>query len=214
MINVLKNLPFLFAIPLFFCVHHYNGIIIDATLYITQYVHSIDPSRFLQDPAFEFGSQGNFGCFSRFFGLFLESFGVDGGAFVYTFLMQLLWIVLAVFLIRVLIQHLQNRLWMLPITILFVGIFAHGMQFSLSFFYSDLNIGANLTSVYIFSCPSSSSSFFFLSIIISILVGRFLTPFFQISLLSSGSILTSFVSIFLLTNSLMTLTARGAFFLN
>lgn len=132
MIKVLKNkyLPLLLAIPLFFCVHHYNGIIIDATLYVTQYVHSIDPSRFLQDPAFEFGNQGDFGCFSIFFGWFLESFGIDGGAFIYTFLMQLLWVVLAVFFIRVLIRYLQNRLWLLPITILFVVFFAHGMQFS------------------------------------------------------------------------------------
>lgn len=132
MIKVLKNkyFPLLFAIPLFFCVHQYNGIIIDATLYITQYVHSVDPSRFLRDPAFEFGNQGNFGCFSYFFGWFLESFGVERGAFVYTFLMQLLWVVFAVFLIRVMIRHLQNRLWMLPITILFVAVFAHGMQFS------------------------------------------------------------------------------------
>lgn len=132
MIRALRNkfFPFLFAIPLFFCVHHYNGIIIDATLYITQYVHSIDPARFLRDPAFEFGNQGDLGCFSTLFGWFLESFGVDKGAFVYTLLMQFLWIFFAVCLIRVIVRILQNRLWTLPITILFVGIFAHGMQFA------------------------------------------------------------------------------------
>ena len=132
MISALRNkfFPFLFAIPLFFCVHHYNGIIIDATLYITQYVHSIDPARFLRDPAFEFGNQGDLGCFSTLFGWFLESFGVDKGAFVYTLLMQFLWIFFAVCLIRVIVRILQNRLWTLPITILFVGIFAHGMQFA------------------------------------------------------------------------------------
>ena len=132
MIAVLKNkyFPWLFTIPLFFCVRHYNGIVMDAILYITQYVHSIDPTRFLSDPAFEFGNQGELGCFSLFLGYFLEFLGVNQGAFIYTFLMQFLWIFLAICLIKSIGNLLKSQLWVLPLSILFVVFFAHGMTFS------------------------------------------------------------------------------------
>lgn len=137
LIRFLKNkyLPFLFAIPLFFCVFRYDGIIIDAVLYVTQYVYSIDPSRFLGDPAFEFGNQDSLGLFSPVFGVFIECFGVSYGAFVYTVIMQFAWVISAVLLIRMLLCVTSQRLWVLPVTILFVVFFANGMSFShISFF--------------------------------------------------------------------------------
>ncbi len=132
MLNVLKNkyLPFLFALPLFFCVYHYNGIIVDAVLYVTQYINSVDPARFVGDPAFEFGNQGALGFFSPIFGLFLEPLGVSVGAFVYTLTMQFAWIVAAVFMIKALLRLTWQRLWILPTTIMFVVFFSIGMGFS------------------------------------------------------------------------------------
>ena len=102
LINILKNkyLPFLFAVPLFFSANRYEGIIHDAILYITQYVYTIDPLRFWGDPAFEYGNQDSLGFFSPFFGIFLETFGVSKGSFIFTVLMQFLWIVASVFVIK------------------------------------------------------------------------------------------------------------------
>ena len=132
MIKTLKNsyLSFLLVVPLFFCIYHYNGIVVDAILYVTQYVYSIDPARFGGDPAFEFGNQGSLGLFSPFFGVFLELFGVASGAFVFTLLMQLAWILAAIFMIKALLRLTWQRLWVLPVTILFVICFANGMGFS------------------------------------------------------------------------------------
>ena len=140
-VHVLKNryLPFLFAIPLFFCVLHYDGIVIDAVLYVTQYVFSIDPSRFLGDPAFDFGNQNSLGFFSPIFGVFIDAWGVAKGAFIYTVLMQFAWVVTAVFMIRSLSRAIKQRLWILPITILFVVFFANGMSFSHILFFKYIS---------------------------------------------------------------------------
>ena len=131
-IYILKNkyLPFLFAVPLFFGVFRYDGVVFDAILYVTQYIYSIDPSRFLGDPAFIFGNQDSLGFFSPILGFFLECFGVAKGAFVYTFLMHLGWILAVVCLVKSLLSFTRQRFWILPVTILLVFFFAHGMAFS------------------------------------------------------------------------------------
>lgn len=136
-IKILKNkyLAFLFAIPLFFCVFHYKGVVRDAILYVTQYVYSVDPLRFWSDPAFEFGSQGSLGFFSPILGVFIESFGVSAGAFIYTILVQLIWIVAIVCLTIALLRLIRQRLWILPITILLVIFFADGIAFSRIYFF-------------------------------------------------------------------------------
>lgn len=135
--SLLKNkyLPFLFAVPLFFCVCHYQGIRLDAVLYITQYVYSIDPSRFIGDPSFEFGNQDSLGFFSPIFGVFIEYFGVVNGSFIYTVLMQFAWIVAVVFLIKSILQLTRNRFWILPTTLLFIYLFSVGnAYFEIRFF--------------------------------------------------------------------------------
>ena len=131
-IRILKNryLPFFFAVPLFFCTYRYSGIVMDAILYVTQYVHSVDPARFAGDPAFEFGNQNSLGFFSPIFGLFVEPLGIAIGTFVYTIVMQVSWIVAAVFMIKALLRLTSQRLWVFPITIFFVLIFSNGMGFS------------------------------------------------------------------------------------
>jgi hypothetical protein len=143
-INVLKNkhLPFLFAIPLFFSVYHYEGIVHDAVLYVTQYVYSINPLRFLGDPAFEFGNQDSLGFFSPIFGFFLEWFGVSTGAFVYTILMQFVWFLVAIFLVQSLLRRIKQSFWTLPVTILLPVFFAHGIGFSRVGFYHYIELYA------------------------------------------------------------------------
>lgn len=130
--NVLKNkyLPFLFAIPLYLSFCHYEGLIYDAVLYVTQYVYSIDPLRFLGDPAFDYGNQDSLGFFSPFFGIFLEWFGVSTGAFVYTILMQFAWVVVAVFFVRSLLWRIKEFAWILPVTVIMMGFFAYGIEFA------------------------------------------------------------------------------------
>ena len=132
MVKILKNkyLPFLFAVPLFFSVYHYSGIVVDAILYVTQYVHSLNPARFLGDPAFDFGNQGSLGFFSPILGLFVEPLGVTLGAFVYTLVVQFSWIVAAVFMVKSLLRLTWQRLWVLPVTILFVMVFSNGIGFA------------------------------------------------------------------------------------
>lgn len=144
LINVLRNkyLPFLFAVPLFFCVHRYDGVVFDAILYVSQYVNFLDSSRFLGDPAFAFGNQGSFGFFSPIFGIFISLFGVSEGAFVYTFSMQFAWIVVAVCMVKCLLRFTEQRLWILPTTILFIAFFANGSSFSHIDFFNYISLYA------------------------------------------------------------------------
>ena len=140
LVPILKNkfLPFLFTLPLFFCVYRYQGIVIDAIHYVTQYVFSVDPSRFGGDPSFDFGNQGSLGFFSPVFGIFIELFGIAGGAFVYTLLMQLAWIIAFVFFVKGLLQLSFQRLWVLPVVMLSACIFSNGMPFSHIVFFHYL----------------------------------------------------------------------------
>lgn len=132
MIHVLRNkyLPFLFAIPLYLSFCHYEGLIYDAILYVTQYVYSIDPLRFWGDPAFDYGNQDSLGLFSPIFGIFLEWFGVSTGAFVYTFLMQLAWVIVAVLFVKSFLWKIKGFAWVLPVTVMMMGFFAYGIEFA------------------------------------------------------------------------------------
>lgn len=140
LIPILKNryLPLLFAIPLFFCTYRYQGIVVDAIHYVTQYVFSIDPARFAGDPSFDFGNQGSLGFFSPILGVFLELLGIATGAFVYTFLMQFAWVIAFVFFVKGLLRLSWQRLWALPVVILSVCIFSSDMPFSHIIFFHYL----------------------------------------------------------------------------
>lgn len=128
-VKLLKNkyAPFFFAVPLFFISYRYSGIVMDAILYITQYVYSIDPARFVGDPTFDYGNQDSLGFFSPILGLFVKPLGVNLGMMVYTLVAQILWIIAAVFMLKSLMRLTHNRLWILPITILFVFCFSNAM---------------------------------------------------------------------------------------
>lgn len=137
MVGFLKNkyLSFFGAIPLFFCCHQYNGIISDAILYVTQYLNTVDPLRFTYDPAFEFGNQDSLGLFSPISKLFLGTMGVDNGAFIFTLLINFLWIVTAYILVKNYLKLIKNRLWLLPSILLIAVVFANAMPFSQVLFF-------------------------------------------------------------------------------
>lgn len=137
-VRLLKNeyVPFLFAVPLFFFLYQYKGIVMDAVLYVTQYVYSVNPERFAGDPAFAYGNQDSLGFFSPILGLFIKSLGVNKGMFFFTALMHLGWVGASVFMLKSLAKLTRNRFWILPITILFVLLFANAMPIGkVRFFY-------------------------------------------------------------------------------
>ena len=102
----------------------------DAILYVTQYIYSVDPARFMGDPAFDFGNQTSMGFFSPILGTFIESFGISVGAFAYTLLMQIFWVVAFVFFVKNLLWLNRQRLWTMPVVILLTSVFSNGMPFS------------------------------------------------------------------------------------
>lgn len=122
-----KFFPFFIAIPLFFCFHSYRGIVLDAILYLLQYVSTFDPQRFASDPAFAFGNQDSYGFFSPILGVFIESLGVDLGMKTLCWLSHLGWVLSAVFLVRAFCKYSYNKLWFIPFLILFIVFTADGM---------------------------------------------------------------------------------------
>lgn len=128
-IAILKSkwLPFALGIPLFFCLHHYEGIKDDAILYLLQAIHSISPERFVNDPPFMFGNQDSLGLFTPLYRLFIINFTIANGTKLATFIFQLIWIISFISMVRAIGISFKNRLWILPITILFIGICADKM---------------------------------------------------------------------------------------
>ena len=125
-IAILKNkwLPFILGIPLFFCLHHYEGIKNDAVIYLLQAIHSISPERFLNDPPFMFGNQDSLGFFTPLYRLILSHFSIAEGTKLATFSFQLIWVTSLIFMVKEIGVSFKNRLWILPTTILFIGICA------------------------------------------------------------------------------------------
>ncbi|MBR5402361.1 MAG: hypothetical protein IK102_11205 [Treponema sp.] len=129
MIYLAKNkyFPFVIAVPLFLCVHSYRGIVLDAILYLLQYISTFDPSRFTNDLAFAFGNQDSYGFFSPILGVFVEAFGVDVGMRALCWLSHLGWAISAVFLVRAFCKFSYNKIWFIPFLILFILLTADGM---------------------------------------------------------------------------------------
>ncbi len=122
-----KFLPFIIAVPLFFCLHSYRGIILDAILYLLQYISTFDPGRFANDPAFMYGNQNSYGLFSPILGLFVENFEVAEGMKILCGLSHLGWAVSAVFLVRAFCKYSCYQFWFIPFLILFIVCTADGM---------------------------------------------------------------------------------------
>jgi hypothetical protein len=115
-----KWLPFILGIPLFFCLHHYEGIVYDARLYLLQVVHNIRSDAFLNDPPFMFGNQDSYGFFTFFYGLFFRLFSIDVGSFWATFLGQSLLIFAAIYFILSFVKMVKIRLYFTPLLLCFI----------------------------------------------------------------------------------------------
>jgi len=122
-----KFLPYIIAIPFFFCLHSYRGIILDAILYLLQYISTFDPGRFANDPAFMFGNQDSYGFFSPILGLFVDAFGVADGMKILCWLSHLGWTVSAVLFVKAFCKYSLNKLWFIPFLIFFILLTADGM---------------------------------------------------------------------------------------
>ena len=130
-----KFLPFVFAGPLFFCLHCYRGVILDAILYLLQYISTFDPERFANDPAFMYGNQNSYGLFSPILGIFVETFGVAEGMKILCWLSHLGWAVSAVFLVRAFCKYSRCQYWFIPFVILFIVCTADGMPHTMVHFF-------------------------------------------------------------------------------
>ena len=121
-IAMLKNkwLPFVLGIPLFFCLHHYKGIVNDARLYLLQVIHGWLPERFVNDPPFMFGNQDSYSIFSLFYGFILKFFSIDSGTMLFTFWGQSLWLLAAFYFIYQFSKSFQVRLWFAPLVLCFI----------------------------------------------------------------------------------------------
>lgn len=140
--NIVRNkyIPFIIAIPLFFCVHCYRGIIRDAVLYLFQYIATFDPLRFSNDPAFAFGNQDSYGVFSPILGIFIESLGVGTGMKTLCWLSHLGWAISAVLLVKAFCKYSLNKLWFIPFLILFIVCTADGMPHTQIHFFKLVEI--------------------------------------------------------------------------
>lgn len=116
-IALLKNkwLPFVLGLPLFFCLHHYEGIICDARLYLLQVINRWYPERFINDPPFMFGNQDSYGIFSVIYGFIVQHFHIDTGTFYFTFLGYSLWLLAASYFLYQFARKFNLRLWFLPL---------------------------------------------------------------------------------------------------
>lgn len=121
-IALLKNkwLPFVLGMPLFFCLHHYEGIVNDARLYLLQVIHGWFPERFVNDPPFMFGNQDSYGLFTPFYRFVLSFLPVDQSAFFMTFLAQVLWAGGLFFFIYCFCKRVGLRLWFTPLVFAFI----------------------------------------------------------------------------------------------
>ncbi|WP_139259288.1 hypothetical protein [Fibrobacter sp. UWH6] len=108
-----RYFPCLTAVALFFCFHHYGGIILDAILYLLQYVHSVSPERFLGDPPIDFGNQDSFGFFSPLLGAFVKSLGVDVGMKIMCALSHLGWCIAVILLINSITRFFKSEKYFL-----------------------------------------------------------------------------------------------------
>lgn len=134
---MLKNkcLPFVLGIPLFFCLHHYEGIVGDARLYLLQVINRWHPERFVNDPPFMFGNQDSYGLFSIFYDLILQLLGVNWGTLCFTLVGQCLWLVAAFYFIYQFSKKMQFRLWFTPLILCFILYSGHNMPNDHIFFW-------------------------------------------------------------------------------
>lgn len=130
--DILKNkwLPFVFCIPLFFCLHPYSGIIHDTRLYLLAVVNRFYPERFINDPAFMFGNQDSYGFFSFLYGVFIKIFGVSSGTEILCVCIYSLWIVAVLLFLKNLCNRCNQQHLFFPLSIIYICLTASKMPFT------------------------------------------------------------------------------------
>ena len=86
-----KWIVYFVGLAAFFMLIHYYGFFSDASLYLLQVIHFLDPSRFENDVPFMFGNQDAYSIFSPIVAVFFKIFGVNAGGMVATLIAQLFW---------------------------------------------------------------------------------------------------------------------------
>lgn len=119
--------PYFIATALFFCFHHYGGIILDAILYLLQGVHSVKPERFFGDPSFDFGNQDSFGFFSPLVRFFINAFGVSAGMKILCVTSQFGWCIAVIFFLKQILVSIKSEKYFIPILLFFFFVTAPGM---------------------------------------------------------------------------------------
>ena len=120
---------FLLAIPFFFAVNRYNGIIIDGPLYVLQVINSMFPERFVGDIAFAYGNQDSFSLFTPLYRFFILQFGVEAGSRILCFLLQMGFAFAWAFCIKVFWERYGDKKLLTSVALCFLcmGIYAFGM---------------------------------------------------------------------------------------
>lgn len=128
MIKIFRSRFWLFflGIGFFFAVNHYFGFRIDGILYLLQVIHRWHPERFIGDAAFMFGNQDSFTIFSPIYGVFIKLFSVDPGAKIACLVMQGLWCVSFLYMVRKYAAKFHCSLVALPFALTFFALFSNG----------------------------------------------------------------------------------------
>lgn len=123
--NILKNRFFFYFIGLafFFALIHYYGFFSDASLYLLQVIHFLDPSRFENDVPYMFGNQDSFSIFSPVISVFFKLLGVNLGGIVATLIGQLLWCFASLLFFERWIEKFVGKEFILPVYMAFMVVF-------------------------------------------------------------------------------------------
>ncbi len=134
---------FLLAIPFFFALNGYQGLVVDGPLYVLQVINTMHPERFVGDVAFAYGNQDSFSLFTPIYRFFIIHFGVEAGSRYLCLIMQSLFAVAWTLLVKVVwekyckeyLQSIKAPIFFVnyfPITLclLCMGIYAYGTPLS------------------------------------------------------------------------------------
>lgn len=108
---LLRLLPPVCAIAILWLVtRHYFGVVADARFYALEALRELDPARFSHDLYFQFGSQGSFSLFTKFYRPLVSQFGLGAAGMGVAIAGQALWVFGLFMLARSLVD--KRFLWL------------------------------------------------------------------------------------------------------